>query len=494
MWTEESTNAVQKIVTTLSVFCIVFLIRAWWNWQTAGLGLKSIPSKGSLGWPIVGESLSVRRCSGDISFEGWLRERIQKYGTMCKSHLFLKPSILMTTTEEVKFVFDDPHKQMRNGAPESLKRIFGSTSIFSLEGEDHRHVYKILNDSILMPELKKKTAEFNRIMRHSLSSWDGQTLDILKPMQTMIFKLMTFNFFGIPWEGEIADRIASLLYTVVLGPTSLPFYFPGTDFYKAMNAKTRVTELVVPIIRELRSAETGRSSKYARSAEKFPYQNLFNIKFNGGKEMISDTGVCDILLSPILSGGQGPGTVVALAIFHLTKNPSMLQKAQAEVDRVRKQKEELGEADLSVSDLKDLKYLTQVYNEVLRISTIVPGVGRVATTDIHFNGHVIPKGWFMLAPFVLIHMDPELYPEPSKFNPDRFETPPNPGKFLPFGRGYRHCVGRDFTKLVVVMTLYHILSNFTWDVVSCSGKVQYVPFVKMIGDFQLSIKSRTHLL
>ncbi|KAL3692036.1 hypothetical protein R1sor_005687 [Riccia sorocarpa] len=491
MWTEESTNAVQQIVTTLSVFCIVFVIRAWWNWQTAGLGLKSIPSKGSLGWPIVGESLSVIGCTGDFTFERWLRERIQKYGPMFKSHLFLKPSILMTTAEEVKFVLEDPHKQMRNGAPESLKRIFGSTSIFALEGEEHRHVYKILNDSILMPELKKKTSEFNRIMRHSLSSWDGNTLDILGAMQTIIFKLMTFNFFGIPWEGEIADRIASLLDTVVLGPTCLPFYFPGTDFYKASNAKRKVTEIVLPIIRQLRSAETGGTSKYASSAEKFPYQNLFDVKLNG-KE-ISDTAVCDILMSPILTGGQGPGTVVGLAIYHLTNNPSMLQKAQAEVDQVRKQKEELGETDLSVSDLKDLKYLNQVYNEVLRISTIVPGGGRVALSDIHFNGHVIPKGWFMLAPFVLIHMDPELYPEPSKFDPDRFETPPNPGKFLPFGRGYRTCVGRDFTRLVVLMALYHILSNFTWDVVSCSGKLKYLPFVKMIGEFQLSFRSRTHL-
>ncbi|KAL3692042.1 hypothetical protein R1sor_005693 [Riccia sorocarpa] len=489
MWTEEFMNAVQPTVTALSVLCTVFIIRALWNWQTAGLGFRSIPSKGSLGWPIVGETLSLFRCAGDSTFERWVGERIQKYGTMFKSHVFLHPSIVMTTTEEVKFVLDDPHKQMRNGAPESLKRVLGRSSIFALDGKEYRDIYKFLNDSVLMPKLKPKTAEFNRLIRHSLSSWEGHTVDIPEAMQKIIVKILTFNFFLIPWQGETADQITPLIQTAVQGTTSVPIYFPGTTFYKASNARRKLDQILLPIIRELRSAESGGSSNYASLAEKFPFKNLFDYEMNG--ESISDAAVCDVLMTPILTGSLGPSTVVALAIYHLTENPSMLQKAQAEVDQLRKQKEELGETDLSVSDLKDLKYLTQVYNEVLRISTIIPGIVRLANTDIHFNGNVIPKDWLMLTPFVMVHMDPETYPDPSKFNPDRFEAPPNPGKFFPFGRGLRACVGRDLTKLVVLMALYHILSDFTWDVVSCSGKLKYLPALQMIGGYRLSIKSRT---
>lgn len=73
----------------------------------------------------------------------------------------------MTTSEEVKFVLADPQHQMNNGSPVSLKWIFGSSSIFCLEGKEHRDVYKILSESLLMPELKPKTAEFNRLTRHS---------------------------------------------------------------------------------------------------------------------------------------------------------------------------------------------------------------------------------------------------------------------------------------------------------------------------------------
>ncbi|KAL3682348.1 hypothetical protein R1sor_000370 [Riccia sorocarpa] len=490
MWTEEYISAVQLILTALAVFCPVFLI--WWNWQTAGRGFRSIPSKGSLGWLIIGETLSVVRCTGEFTFERWLRERLQKYGTMFKSHVFLRPTIVMTTPEEVKFVLVDPHKQMINCPPPSLKGILGNSSIFVLEGKEHRDVYKIVNDSVLMRELKTKTSDFSRVMRHSLSSWEGRTVDVAGAMQKIIFKIMTLNFFGIPWEDEIAERIGTRLQACTQGLTSLPIYFPGTVFYKASNARKEVDQIVLPIIRKLRSTETsGGSSEYASSAARLPYQNLLDFELNG--EKISDTAVCDILLSPILTGNQGPSTVVTLAIYHLTKNPSILQRAQAEVDRIRKQKEELGETDLSVSDLKDLKYLTQVFNEVLRIATVVPAVGRIATEDIHFNGYVIPKGWFMLVPFMLTHMDPEFYPEPSKFDPDRFETPPDPGKFFPFGRGNRTCVGRDFTKLVVLMALYNILSDFTWDVVRCSGKFKSLPTVQMIGGYHISIKSRTVL-
>ncbi|KAL3682358.1 hypothetical protein R1sor_000380 [Riccia sorocarpa] len=295
MWTEEFISAVQQIATALAVFCPVFLI--WWNWQTAGRGFRSIPSKGSLGWPIIGETLSVGRCTGEFTFERWLRERLQKYGTMFKSHVFLRPTIVMTTPEEVKFVLLDPHKLMINGIPPSLKWILGNSSIFALEGKEHRDVYKILNDSVLMPELKNKTSEFNRLMRHSLSSWEGRTEDVAGAMQKIIFK----------------------------GLTSLPIYFPGTAFYKASNARKEVDQIVLPIIRKLRSNASSGSSEYASSAERFPYQNLLDFELNG--EKISDMAVCDILLSPILTG-TGPSTVVALAIYHLTKNPSMLQRAQ----------------------------------------------------------------------------------------------------------------------------------------------------------------------
>ncbi|KAL3692106.1 hypothetical protein R1sor_005757 [Riccia sorocarpa] len=492
MWTGEFINVVEQTVAALSVICFVFLIRAWWNWQTAGRRFRTIPSKGTLGWPIVGETFSISRCIGDrdFTYEKWLKERIQKYGTMFKSHLFLKPWIVVTTLEETKFVLDDPHKQLVSGAPKSLVRILGRSSIFAIEGKEHREVYKILNDSVLMSELKKKTADFNSLMRHSLSSWDGQTVEIWGDMQRVIFKIMTLKFFGIPWDSEIADGTAPLLQTASQGLTCVPINFPGTVFYKAINARLKLEQILLPIIRELRSSESGGSSKYADSSEDFPYQEVLNYEMNG--EKISDVGVCDILLSPILTGSHGPSTVIGLTIYHLTNNPSVLEKAQAEVDRIRKRKEELGEIDISVSDLKDLKYLTQVYNEVLRISTVVPGTARIAKTDIHYNGYVIPKGWSVLTPFVLAHMDPKLYPEPTKFDPDRFETPPNPGKFFPFGRGYRSCVGRDFTKLVVLMALYHIISNFTWDAVSCSGKFTYFPVVNMTGGYHFSMKSRTN--
>ncbi|KAL2641903.1 hypothetical protein R1flu_009490 [Riccia fluitans] len=490
----EYVNAVTLVVTAL---CVVQLVRVLWNWQTEGL--RSIPTKGSLGWPILGEMPSLLRCAGTytlescprshLAFVSWLRERVEKYGTMFKTHVLFRPTIMMTTPEEIRFVLDDPDKKLSNGAPETLKRLLGSFNVFALAGQMHRDIHKILADSALVPELKRKTPEFDRLIRHSMSTWNGRTLDLLGAVQYAFFKAMTFNFFGISWEHEIADKAAALLSLVMPGVVSVPINLPGTAFYKAQNARKKLDKIFLPIIQEMRSTGSDGSSKYA-SVENFPYHSLLKYEING--EQLSDIAVVDILLSAILSG-EGPSNVVSIALIYLKKNPPMLKRAQVEVDQLRKLKKESGEPDFSLSDLRELKYLTQVFHEALRITTIAPGVVRSATADIHFKGHVIPKGWITVAPFALIHMDPELYPEPSKFNPDRFENPPNPAIFFPFGRGNRACIGRQFTRLMVLMILYHIISNFTWEVVNFTGKLKHLPTFRLLGKVEIAFESRAEL-
>ncbi|KAL2621993.1 hypothetical protein R1flu_002198 [Riccia fluitans] len=433
----EYVNAVTLVVTAL---CVVQLVRVLWNWQTEGL--RSIPTKGSLGWPILGEMPSLLRCAGTytlescprshLAFVSWLRERVEKYGTMFKTHVLFRPTIMMTTPEEIRFVLDDPHKKLSNGAPETLKQLLGSFNVFALAGQTHRDIHKILADSALVPELKRKTPVFDRLIRHSMSTWNGRTLDLLGAVQYTFFKAMTFNFFGISWEHEIADKAAALLSLVMPGVVSVPINLPGTAFYKAQNARKKLDKVFLPIIQEMRSTGSDGSSKYA-SVEKFPYHSLLKYEING--EQLSDIAVVDILLSAILSG-EGPSNVVSIALIYLKKNPPMLKRAQLmcgfglrliNCGNKRRNRVKL----TSLSDLRELKYLTQ--------------------------------------------------------------NPPNPAIFFPFGRGNRACIGKQFTRLMVLMILYHIISNFTWEVVNFTGKLKHLPTFRLLGKVEIAFESRAEL-
>ncbi|KAL2621992.1 hypothetical protein R1flu_002197 [Riccia fluitans] len=473
--------SVQPLQLLLAGVCILFtVIRSWRSWHSAVV--KSAAPKGSVGWPILGESYSFLRSGINGSFDKWIAERVQRFGSTFKTHLFFTPSVIVTGLEDVQILFDDPHKNLGTGVPPAMIKIFGTSNALALNGKEHKDMHKLLADSLLLSKLKQQVSQIDRLMLLTMSTWDGSTVDLLQATQDIVLKTLTLTFFGVLWEDDLADRIASLILPALAGILSVPVYFPGTEYYKARNARKKLNELLIPMIRNMRNSPASSES------EKLPYQKLLEHEMKG--EKLSDTALCDVLVGTILSGIHGPSNTLCFAVKYLSENPPMLKKVQAEADLLRRKKEKSGETAFSTSDLKDLGYVVQVFHEVLRITCSTPGAIRVANSEMNVNGYVIPKGWRLMTAFAPIHLNPEFYPNPMRFDPDRFQTPPNPKKFLPFGRGVRACVGRELTKLMVVMCLYHMTTKFSWEVVSSGGNMVNLPIARMTGKFELAFKAR----
>ena len=97
---------------------------------------------------------------------------------------------------------------------------------------------------------------------------------------------------------------------------------------------------------------------------------------------------------------------------------------------------------------------------------MAPNLIRQTGTDykVHNTNHVIEKGVQVWVPIFAIQRDPEIYPNPDKFDPERF-TPENikarhPYAWLPFGEGPRNCIGMRFGLMQTKVGLATILSNF----------------------------------
>ncbi|SCZ89951.1 BZ3500_MvSof-1268-A1-R1_Chr1-3g01685 [Microbotryum saponariae] len=125
-----------------------------------------------------------------------------------------------------------------------------------------------------------------------------------------------------------------------------------------------------------------------------------------------------IFLAGAMYGAGSDTTADGISTFILmmVAHPHVLAKAQEELDRV------IGHERLpEFSDQDDLVYCQAVVRECLRFRTIIAGgLGHRSTEDDVYNGYFIPKGTTVLANHWAIHLDPEVYPEPNVFNPDRF--------------------------------------------------------------------------
>uniref|UniRef100_A0A3Q1EYR2 Cytochrome P450 3A n=1 Tax=Acanthochromis polyacanthus TaxID=80966 RepID=A0A3Q1EYR2_9TELE len=125
-------------------------------------------------------------------------------------------------------------------------------------------------------------------------------------------------------------------------------------------------------------------------------------------------------------------------------------------------------APIQYQPLMQMEYLEGVINESLRLYPIVPRVERVAKATVEINGIVIPKGMVVMVPTWPMHRDPDVWPEPEKFKPERFckenKDSIDPYTYMPFGLGPRNCIGMRFALVMIRLALVEILRKYNFTV------------------------------
>ncbi|CAH0387994.1 unnamed protein product [Bemisia tabaci] len=153
------------------------------------------------------------------------------------------------------------------------------------------------------------------------------------------------------------------------------------------------------------------------------------------------------IISSFLSVGyETMASVLAICLYEVALHQEVQQRLFQEISQVRK---EAG-GEITFDDTKKLQFMEQVMSETLRKYPVATTIGRCCTEPFQMPDSpvVVEKGILCFFPTLSLHHDPKYFPEPEKFDPDRF-APENldkivPGSYLPFGDGPRSCIGNVF--------------------------------------------------
>ncbi|GIX77503.1 cytochrome P450 4c3 [Caerostris extrusa] len=162
---------------------------------------------------------------------------------------------------------------------------------------------------------------------------------------------------------------------------------------------------------------------------------------------------------------EGHDTVavtVKWALYLIGLYPEVQEKIHQELDSV------LGadsKGPLSVGELNEFKCLECVLKECNRLYPPGALIGRKISEDISICGYTIPKRAHVVVSLFLVHRDEVVFPDPEKFDPDRF-LPENSThipecSYIPFAAGPRGCIGRVFAEMEVKVLVCHILRSFS---------------------------------
>ncbi|KAG5305742.1 CP6A2 protein, partial [Acromyrmex insinuator] len=196
---------------------------------------------------------------------------------------------------------------------------------------------------------------------------------------------------------------------------------------------------------------------------------LIDLKDNPGKlgvNNVTDEFIAAQLFVFFAAGFETSSITMSLAMYELAQNQSIQEKARKEI------KEVLDSTDgvILYDNIKKMNYLEKIYQEVLRKYPPVTFLMRQPTKNYTFEGTKITlrKGQVVIIPNYAIQHDPNIYPDPEVFDPERFSEENvkqrNSMYYLPFGDGPRNCIGKRFATNQTKVGLIKVLMNYKIDV------------------------------
>ncbi|GIX78249.1 cytochrome P450 3A21 [Caerostris darwini] len=162
-----------------------------------------------------------------------------------------------------------------------------------------------------------------------------------------------------------------------------------------------------------------------------------------------------------LAGYDTTASTLSFVTYQLAICQDVQDKLREEVDQAIKENNGV----LTYEAVQSLKYLDNVISETLRMYPPAIRMERSAEADYQLGntGITIPKGMIVTIPVFAMHRDPKLFPDPEKFDPDRFTQEErekrDPYSYLPFGAGPRNCVGMRFALMEIKVCLSYVVAN-----------------------------------
>lgn len=188
-----------------------------------------------------------------------------------------------------------------------------------------------------------------------------------------------------------------------------------------------------------------------------------NNEANHNYKALTDIEVLSQAFIFIFAGYEPTSNTLGYLAYELALHPDVQQKLVEEIDSAFPNK-----APLTYETVMQLEYLDMTMNETLRLFPLGGRIERVCKKDVEINGVTIPKGAAVMIPPYILHRNPEHWPNPDEFRPERFSKENkdsiDPYTYLPFGAGPRNCIGMRFALLSLKVAIVALLQHFTFQI------------------------------
>ena len=386
----------------------------------------------------------------------FLRKCAEDYGDAFTLRLIGAPPIaFFSDPAAVKQVFSGDPERLRAGQANrvGLEHVLGPNSILVLDGARHKRERKLLMPPFHGERMRLYGDMMYEIADRSIDSWPFETsFPIHSHLQEITLEIILRAVFGVDEGAPLSELRARVIrwLNFISGPlTTWAGLIQPRHIQLRHNQQRHIDRFLFDqIARCKESTQEERTDILAM---------LVAARDEDGRPM-SDEEIRDEIITMLVAGHETAATSLAWAIYRLLQNPQVLARARAEVASVTGNG--LQACRPTAEQIAGLSYLDSVIKETARLNPVLPIAVRHLATDTPIGNYELPAGSIVAPCIYLTHRQPELWPEPEAFNPDRFVgRRVDPYTFFPFGGGVRYCLGAAFASYEMKIVLARVLSR-----------------------------------
>jgi cytochrome P450 len=351
--------------------------------------------------------------------------------------------VMLSDPADVKQVYTSPPDVLHPGeGARVLAPVVGQNSVILLDQEAHLEQRKLMLPAFHGEKMQTLSGLMREVAEREAETWPRNEPVALHPrLQGLTLEVILRAVFGLdpgPRLDGLRERLTRILEMGSTPISLLPFLqldLGGRGpWARFVRLRAESDALIYELIEERRRDGGERNDVLSM---------LLAARHEDGSPM-SDVELRDELMTLLVAGHETTASELAWAFERLARTPAVLDRLVQEIDS--------GDGE---------EYLTATVQETLRRRPVLPNTApRLVKQPVTIGGWDYPPGVCVVANAYLVHHDPDIYPDPYAFRPERFlEEQPGTYTWIPFGGGRRRCLGASFALVEMKIVLSAVLSR-----------------------------------
>lgn len=393
--------------------------------------------------PIVGHAFHLQR--RHVSFLASLRSQ----GEVVVIQLGQTPVYVPTTATAIRDCLATHSRNLTRGRIQAKARPLIGNGIVISDGEYHRRQRRLMQPAFHRERIAAYAESMRNEAQATSDSWhDGGMVYLDQELHDLTLRITAGTLFSAPAGAAAAREVQRSLPIALAGltwRTVAPDFLsrlPVPANWRFDAACQRLRDAFTRVIHIYRDADTGHGDLLSM---------LLAAQHPDNGAGMTDEELSDEIVAITIAGIETTSVLLSWLFHELGQHPQVERRLHNELAS------RLGQTPLDGSVLARLPYLDAVITETARLHPPVWMTMRHTTTDVQLGSTYVPADAELLISPTMLHHDPKIYPDPLRFDPDRwFADPaihPDREAYIPFGYGNTKCMGDSFAWIEVAIAV-----------------------------------------